>query len=692
MSKGMCFARRAGLGTVALLMASLAAHAAEAPQELGTMVVTAAGFEQKIADAPASISVITREDLQKRPYMTLLDAVRDLEGVDVGETRDKTGQGTISMRGMGSDYTLILVNGRRQNNHGDIYPNSFGGNQFNHIPPLDAIARVEIIRGPAATLYGADALGGVINIITRKDAEKWGGSFSIGRTVQSDNDWGDSMTGDVYISGPLLPGKLNLSLRGSWYERNESSPTYETATDPSGATHTFSLGFGGGGKSVDNENLGAGFSLAWTPVENQTVTLDYDTSRQKYDNEIKTDDAGNLVYPVGTVDNINSIWAAGNVCIGATGNAATCAANGGTWSRRANPRAGYSATQEFTRESWSLGHEGAWGFGNSFVSLSHVATNNDGRTLPFTVAERQQLLEMIDGTGAYAGMSVDDRKALAEATFLPRGKRTLESRQYTLDGRVDIPFELAGWHHNAVIGMQVVRGELEDGIFGMESGQTGGVQDHNTWALFAEDTWHILDSLSLTGGLRYDEHSVFGEQLSPRLYAVYALNDQFTLKGGVTTGYKAPKTTQLYDGITGFGGQGVSPMYGNPDLKPETSVSTEVAVYWQHPVARHSFNVTLFQNDFKDKISNQPCGNPGEQSCGATGDYAALGYTPSSSRATNIDEVVLQGIEVAGRYQLPWGVALRGNYTLTDSEQKSGANKGRPLGNSAKHECVKYFV
>src|SRR5215217_1054744 len=147
--------RRLSAGFVslaALLLAAgpaLAQDPAAAPgpsSELDEIVVTAAGFEQKIVDAPASISVITVEELQTRPYMTLLDAVRDLEGVDIGETRDKTGQGTVSMRGMGSDYTLILINGRRQNNHGDIYPNNFGGNQFNHIPPLDSIERIEVIR------------------------------------------------------------------------------------------------------------------------------------------------------------------------------------------------------------------------------------------------------------------------------------------------------------------------------------------------------------------------------------------------------------------------------------------------------------------------------------------------------------------------------------------------------------------
>src|SRR5690606_36818830 len=167
--------------------------------ELGQVVVTAAGFEQKIVDAPASISVVTRAELEKRPYMTLIDAVRDLEGIDVGETSDKTGQKTISMRGMGTDYTLILIDGRRQNNHADIYPNSFGGNQFNHIPPLDMIERIEVIRGPASTLYGADALGGVINIITRKVGDSWYGSATLSRNFQENDDFGTDTTVDFAV-------------------------------------------------------------------------------------------------------------------------------------------------------------------------------------------------------------------------------------------------------------------------------------------------------------------------------------------------------------------------------------------------------------------------------------------------------------------------------------------------------------
>ncbi len=95
------------------------ANEAEAPIE--HMVVSATGFEQKLTAAPASISIITEADLRTRPFITLLDAIKYQEGVDIGTSRDKTGQGSISMRGLTSEYSLILVDGKRQNNHGDIY-------------------------------------------------------------------------------------------------------------------------------------------------------------------------------------------------------------------------------------------------------------------------------------------------------------------------------------------------------------------------------------------------------------------------------------------------------------------------------------------------------------------------------------------------------------------------------------------
>ena len=694
--------RRCPLACALALCASPAfAQPAPTPAavDFDPVVVTATGFEQKITDAPASISVVTPEDLAQRPYMTLLDAVRDLEGVDIGETRDKTGQGSISMRGMGADYTLILVNGRRQNNHGDIYPNNFGGNQFNHIPPLDAIERIEVIRGPMSTLYGADAMGGVINIITKRVLDAWSGSATIGRTFETRSEFGDDTTADLFLTGPLVPGKLGLAVRGSWYARDASNPRYEDVVDPSCESHSRALGFGGGGKTVDNTNKAAGLTLTWTPDERQTISLDFDASRQEYDNSIKVNDQGVEEYPVGTVDNYGAVLRVGN-------------------DGRVEPRAGYAPQQEFSRDSWALTHEGDWARASSFVSLSRVSTRNDGRTLPFTVAERRELQQLWNtactglgggiGANGYCapGAAMGFRNANAwnnqsEAAklallreqldpaqyerllgYLPRPARPLESSQYTLDAKLDVPFQAAG-EHVAVIGAQLIRGELADGVFGMEAGAPGGVQRHDMYSLFAEDTWRPLQPLSVTAGLRYDDHKVFGSHLSPRLYGVYDIDDRWTVKGGVSTGFKTPKTTQLYDGVVGFGGQGTTPMFGNPELQPETSTSYELALYWQHPDG-HNFNATLFHNTFDDKITSQPCGPGTAQACSASGEYAELGYA-NSTRTVNIDKAVIQGAELAARWRLSDAFGLRANYTYTDSEQKSGVEAGLPLTDTARN-------
>lgn len=680
------------ISVVSVGMLSGAAFAAEpAIKSLDKVVVSAAGYEQKITDAPASISVITAEEMSKKPYMTLLDAVRELEGVDIGETRDKTGQGTISMRGMGSDYTLILVDGKRQNNHGDIYPNSFGGNQFGHIPPIDAIERIEVIRGPASTLYGADAMGGVINVITKKVTDKWTGSMTHSRTIETNDEFGDDITTEFNVMGPLIPGKLGMAVRGSMYNRMASNPTYNDITYPNGVVQGRTLGFGGGGKTVDNENEVFGARLSWTPTENQTLWFDIETSTQSYDNKPITNEDGAMEYPVGTVDGIASVWRFSNFCNGFTpstgGNQANkCNAGGGVWTPRADPRVGYRPTQEFTRDTWSLTHEGKWDIGNSFVSLSYVDTNNDGRTLPFSVAERGELLAIYQRVQSNE-ITADQGKALAEARFLPRPDRELNSNQYTLDAKLDMPYELAGQQHVTVVGAQVIRGELNDGVFGLESGTPGATQEHNMYSVFAEDTWYIIDPFALTMGLRYDDHETFGDQFSPRLYGVYTFNDEWTVKGGVSTGFKTPKTTQLYDGVVGFGGQGTSPMYGNPDLKPETTTTYEIATYWQSQ-AGHNFNITGFVNDFEDKISSQDCGANTGITCASSGDYENIGYT-TSSKTVNIDKAQVQGIEVAGRYQIADTWSLRANYTFTDTEEKSGKNKGRPLGGdsnkSARH-------
>ena len=155
--------------------------AAQDHRVMDTVVVTAGGHEQQIKEAPASISVVTREELEKRAYTNLHDALRDVPGVVL--TPSDNNSNDISLRGMGANYTLILVDGKRSNTR-ETQTNGSTGTDQSWIPPLEAIERIEVVRGPMSSLYGSDAMGGVINVITRKVARQWHGAVRADATLQ----------------------------------------------------------------------------------------------------------------------------------------------------------------------------------------------------------------------------------------------------------------------------------------------------------------------------------------------------------------------------------------------------------------------------------------------------------------------------------------------------------------------------
>ena len=629
---------RIASSVAALLVAQASLLADDTTKLEEITVTTAAGYEQKLVDAPASISVITQEDLQKKPYANLLDAVKDIEGVDIGESTDKSGQGTVSMRGMGADYTLVLIDGKRQNNNGDIYPNDFGGLQFANIPPISMIERIEVVRGPMSTLYGADAMGGVINIITKKISKEWTGSISHSRTFQTDSSWGDKDTTDISIMGPLIENKLGLSLRGSFYDNEKSNPEWAKATYNGVDVSKNNNSFGANGKTMDNQNWTFGTGLTFTPNDAHTIKADFDIAKQRYDNT-----AGS----VGTVDSYQTIYT--------------------------NQRVGYAPIQRMQREQYSLSWEAAWDVGKSTVGVHHIESENLGRSLPLSAEERLYIKNNKSGWGNLAGAMNDPYFA----ALMPRPKRTLESTNTTYSAKYEVPLNT----HFLVVGTEYLDAQMKDGVFGMSEGKSNGKKEYGQYSVFAEDSWNIIDPLTLTFGGRYDKHEDFGSHVSPRVYATYTINDNWTVKGGVATGYKTPKTSDLQEGITGFGGQGTSPFIGNPDLKPEESLSKEIAVYYEHP-NKHNFNVTLFQNDFKDKIeSADVTASAGSQWEDVSSSYGTL------RQKQNVGKAEILGLEVAGKYFILDNLSFKANWTYMDSEIESDnpSTNGKPLRSSPKH-------
>ena len=191
----------------------------DVPVDLGTIVVTATGFEQSVVDAPASISVVPGEVVQNQRFIDLTSALDGVQGVIATGVANED---DIYIRGLPGEYTLVLVDGRRQGTR-ESRTNGSSGFEQSFVPPPGAIDRIEIVRGPMSSLYGSDAIGGVINIITKPVAENWSGEVSAGTDIPEDGDFGDEQTLSFYTSGPLVGDRLGLQLWGRKLDRDGSA-------------------------------------------------------------------------------------------------------------------------------------------------------------------------------------------------------------------------------------------------------------------------------------------------------------------------------------------------------------------------------------------------------------------------------------------------------------------------------------
>jgi vitamin B12 transporter len=214
------------------LLAALAAGAAlpaladEAAKDLGPIVVTADRAPVPTAETLASVTLITREDIERSQAPDLLTLLARQAGIDVARTGGPGQASTLFLRGGNSTHALVLVDGVR------INPATQGAPDFAHLP-LAQIERIEIVRGPRAALWGSDAIGGVIQVFTRDPsrpfAEAHAGSYGriggsaaygiahgdseIGLTVGYDRLRGFSATNENYPFGsyPDQDGYRNRS-------------------------------------------------------------------------------------------------------------------------------------------------------------------------------------------------------------------------------------------------------------------------------------------------------------------------------------------------------------------------------------------------------------------------------------------------------------------------------------------------
>lgn len=566
--------------------------------QLATIVVSAAGFEQDIKNAPASISVVTKEDIEKKNATSIADLLADVPGIDIRDGIGKTSGLNIKMRGLGSEYSLILIDGRRQTTSSDVTPNGFGESANGFLPPLASIERIEVIRGPMATRYGSEAMGGVINIITKKISNEWNGNVTVSGNVMEHGGEADSWKTSVVVNGPIIQDKLGVQLRGSYLDRQKSERIPGTSgRDP---------------RPSEADLYDVGGKLSFKLNEQNNFWVDGFHSSQTYKNDDNR---------LGTLDT----------------------------PARAN---GYKDKLEFKRDQIAVGHNGDYSFGQWNSYVSQTKTETVGRTIPRNTFPGN----------ASAGQD-----------------RTLKNTDFVTDSHVVMPIA----DHKLTVGAEYKEAKIADDIAGI-----GATFKKDSFSIYAEDEWRILDNLGFTLGGRYEDHSGFGSQFSPRAYLVWNANDELTFKGGVSTGYKAPSAKALHNGIVSISGQGTTFGIGSPDLKPEESTNYELGFNYNN--GNLDLTTTAFFNKIKNLIiSDGPelpnCSsatNPNQPGCVSYGSHITQ---DTFSQSINADEAETKGVELSLKYSILPEWDIKAAYTYMETEITKGKNKGSYLSNVPKN-------
>lgn len=172
------------------------------------LVITPSKKLQPVTESPAPVYIVSQERIQENATIHLYDALRDVPGLDV--VNSTIGQADVSMRGfsdLGTNKTLLLVDGR------SIYYPLQGIELWEFIPvQLEEVERIEVVKGPVASLYGANANLGLINIITKDPKNMNGGTLSISRGTQDTGRY-------AFIYGKALE-KLSYRLSTGWKDTN----------------------------------------------------------------------------------------------------------------------------------------------------------------------------------------------------------------------------------------------------------------------------------------------------------------------------------------------------------------------------------------------------------------------------------------------------------------------------------------
>lgn len=566
---------------------------------LQQVTVTGTRTERTLADSPASITVIDRERLRRELVQNIQDLVRYEPGVSVRRSV-RYGLQDFNIRGLDANRVLIQVDGIRQPERFSFGPFTIGRDTFE----LEALKTVEIIRGPASTLYGSDALGGVVTYTTLDPADLLGERDShVGLSSQYDSK------NQGYVNTLSLAGRQdNLEALLIYTRRDAREPDIQA--DPSFKDR----------QTVEGDNVLAKLVYRFSPFDSLTLTAEYFNNRTTTTFSPRNLDPGIRFFRE-TIETERSRLSLEY--------------------RYANPD-----TPAFELATVQIYYQPAR---TQEPSVEERTLTVQGRPVPVRRDTFNELVSNILG----ASVQAQSRFQTGDLSHrLVYGMEISTTRNERPRNR---------FQTNLLTG--AVTQNIPPDTF-----PTKDFPDSDTvrFGLYLQDEIDFGGgNFTLIPGIRYDTYrltpspdeaflksgaeaaSLFADAISPKVGLVWRINPNLTFTAQYNTGFRAPQYNEINSGFTNL----VSPFFryrtlSNPNLRPETSQGFEVGLRGIYPQA--SFSLAAYYNTYNDFIEAFREAGSEPSPPGPPGSPPPPPVTLFQSQ--NVSRARIYGVEATGQY------------------------------------------
>ena len=537
--------RKALLAAITVfVMGGVTAQAEELPvYSFDEVVVTATRTENDVKKVPASTQVITQEDIKRGGATSVRNALSMYANI-FQKSKVRGGGHDIIIRGMETKHSLVMVNGRRISNEADA--NGLGNAMSLDRININDVEKIEIVRGPSSALYGSEAMGGVLNIITKPSKEQ---TLLTGleHTSEDTSHWWHADTGRI--------GNFSMTLDARFNKINRSMLDTATESDPYGTAQTYNA------------------SLNYYVNDHSYVNayMDY------YSQHLKTDTGTPTMKPI-TLTTSSGMPLSGQAMLEGTGSKAFKQKNYGiSWNGKTDKN-DWQIQAYMSKFNWST------------TSTTKVLGSIPPAGMEMTFNEKLQKKNTYNFNHDEHNMwAIEGRDSL----------RVNDHHRVTF-GAEYVKEKVAG------TGL----GKNGDGVHSItENGTTKPSSEKtlSSYAAYLQDEieygkWFIVPAI------RYDHHSAYGSHTSPKIGVTYNATDHFRIKANYGDGFKAPSVLQLYYDLDMPMGGPMNWVHltGNPNLKPEKSKSWDLGV--EAEFGKGYGSLTYFDNDVDNLIATIPKG------------------------------------------------------------------------------------